>query len=373
LTTSGILIGSPAYLAPERAHGQPAGAPADLWGLGASLYMAVEGRPPFERPGALATLTAVVTDEPDRFRHAGPLELVISGLLRKDPDVRLGTADAEWMLHHVLEQHAAAARTGPGTGPAPASVPAAISGSERFEPDGDTESLPPVTAAPAPVVMIPPEPAAARVTRAARPPGKPAAPVPGRPPVRCRGPRRARGLWAVLISVLGIAAITAAISLAVSRTSDHPMAHQPSNASARSSVRASAPASAPSTPSSPAPAATGGGASAYYRITDSTGFSIGVPVGWQLQHAGHYVYIRDPANGGIFLLIDQSDQPKPDPLADWQQQAAARQGSYPGYHLTPRAVSSAATVRAVATERPLASCRAVSSASGESASSRFPA
>jgi hypothetical protein len=151
------------------------------------------------------------------------------------------------------------------------------------------------------------------------------------------------------------------------------MAHQPSNASARSSVRASAPASAPSTPSSPAPAATGGGASAYYRITDSTGFSIGVPVGWQLQHAGHYVYIRDPANGGIFLLIDQSDQPKPDPLADWQQQAAARQGSYPGYHLTPRAVSSAATVRAVATERPLASCRAVSSASGESASSRFPA
>jgi eukaryotic-like serine/threonine-protein kinase len=277
------------------------------------------------------------------------------------------------MLHHVLEQHAAAARTGPGTGPAPASVPAAISGSERFEPDGDTESLPPVTAAPAPVVMIPPEPAAARVTRAARPPGKPAAPVPGRPPVRCRGPRRARGLWAVLISVLGIAAITAAISLAVSRTSDHPMAHQPSNASARSSVRVSAPASAPSTPSSPAPAATGGGASAYYRITDSTGFSIGVPVGWQLQHAGHYVYIRDPANGGIFLLIDQSDQPKPDPLADWQQQAAARQGSYPGYHLTPRAVSSAATVRAVATERPLASCRAVSSASGESASSRFPA
>jgi hypothetical protein len=32
-------------------------------------------------------------------------------------------------------------------------------------------------------------------------------------------------------------------------------------------------------------------------------------VGWQIQHVGHYVYIRDPANGGIFLLIDQSDQP----------------------------------------------------------------
>jgi eukaryotic-like serine/threonine-protein kinase len=95
----------------------------------------------------------------------------------------------------------------------------------------------------------------------------------------------------------------------------------------------------PSATSGPArsPAASGGTASAvpsgYYRFTNSTGFSIGVPAGWQIQHAGHYLYIRDPANGGIFLLIDQSDQPNPDPLADWQQQAAARQSSYPGYHL----------------------------------------
>ena len=98
LTTSGILIGSPSYLAPERAHGQQAGPAADLWGLGASLYMAVEGRPPFDRPGVLASLTAVVTDEPDPFRNAGPLEPVISGLLRKDPGARLerrrGRADA---------------------------------------------------------------------------------------------------------------------------------------------------------------------------------------------------------------------------------------------------------------------------------------
>ena len=88
-----------------------------LWGLGASLYAAVEGRPPFQRPGALATLTAVVSDEPDPFRHAGPLEPVISGLLRKDPGARLDTADAEQMLQHVLEQEPAAARTAPMTGP----------------------------------------------------------------------------------------------------------------------------------------------------------------------------------------------------------------------------------------------------------------
>ena len=60
LTISGVLIGSPSYTAPERALGGRAGAAADLWVLGASLYAAVEGRPPFERNGAFASLTAVV-------------------------------------------------------------------------------------------------------------------------------------------------------------------------------------------------------------------------------------------------------------------------------------------------------------------------
>ena len=358
LTTSGILIGSPSYLAPERARGDRADAAADLWGLGASLYSAVEGKPPFERPGVLACLTAVVSEEPEPPLHAGPLEPVINGLLRKDPGTRLSAADAEQMLQDVLEQDTAAARnvpmTGPGTRPVLAFGPAADNArAPAFEPapsepEADTEPLPPVAAAPAPVVMIPPAPAAAGVPGAAGPPDRPAAPVrEGPPPVRRRRPRRARGLWAALIAVLGIAAITAAVTLAVSPTSGHPTARQPPKASARSSVRASAPASAPasasSTPpsatSAPAssPAASGGAASAvpsgYYRFTNSTGFSIGVPVGWQIQHVGHYVYIRDQADGGIFLLIDQSDQPKPNPLADWQQQAAARQSSYPGYHL----------------------------------------
>ena len=52
LTTSGVLIGSPAYMAPERARGEPATPAADLWSLGATLYTAVEGRPPFDREGA---------------------------------------------------------------------------------------------------------------------------------------------------------------------------------------------------------------------------------------------------------------------------------------------------------------------------------
>ena len=95
LTGAGVLVGSPAYIAPERARGGQAGPAGDLWGLGASLYAAVEGHPPFERNAPIATLTAVVIDEPDEAVNAGPLWPVISGLLRKEPDERLDAAETE--------------------------------------------------------------------------------------------------------------------------------------------------------------------------------------------------------------------------------------------------------------------------------------
>ena len=101
LTTVGVLIGSPSYIAPERARGGHSGAQGDLWGLGASLYTAVEGHPPFERANALASITAVVADELAPATHAGPLWPVLSGLLRKDPDQRLDAAETERLLRGV--------------------------------------------------------------------------------------------------------------------------------------------------------------------------------------------------------------------------------------------------------------------------------
>jgi serine/threonine protein kinase len=112
LTTAvDVLIGSPAYIAPERARGRQSGPPADLWGLGASLYAAVEGRGPFDRDGdALASLAAVVADEPPPATHAGPLLWpLISGLLRKDPDKRPGAAETEEMLRRAAAPAGAAA------------------------------------------------------------------------------------------------------------------------------------------------------------------------------------------------------------------------------------------------------------------------
>src|SRR6478752_3756997 len=69
LTISGVLLGSPSYLAPERARGGRAGAAADMWALGAALFAAVEGHPPFEREGVVAVLGCAVGDvQPVRGR-----------------------------------------------------------------------------------------------------------------------------------------------------------------------------------------------------------------------------------------------------------------------------------------------------------------
>ncbi|MGH3329554.1 MAG: serine/threonine-protein kinase, partial [Streptomycetales bacterium] len=101
LTASGMLLGAPAYIAPERARGRTIGSASDLWSLGATLYAAVEGRAPHERGAALPTLTAVVNDEPDPAELAGPLEAVLDGLLRKDPAERLGAREAVALLEAV--------------------------------------------------------------------------------------------------------------------------------------------------------------------------------------------------------------------------------------------------------------------------------
>ena len=67
VTTTGLLLGSPAYMSPERARGEPSTLASDLWSLGATLYAALDGRSPFERPGSLPTLNAVLHDPAPRL------------------------------------------------------------------------------------------------------------------------------------------------------------------------------------------------------------------------------------------------------------------------------------------------------------------
>jgi eukaryotic-like serine/threonine-protein kinase len=98
LTATGLMLGSPAYIAPEIASGGPVNPASDLWGLGATLFAAVEGRPPYDAGTAMATVAAVVQDEVPKTSCSGPLAEVISGLMVKDPARRLPLSQVRRLL-----------------------------------------------------------------------------------------------------------------------------------------------------------------------------------------------------------------------------------------------------------------------------------
>jgi Protein kinase domain/Domain of unknown function (DUF4352) len=98
------VFGSLPYVAPEQAGGGVAGAAADLWALGATLWFAVEGAAPFERGHPAATLAAILNDPPGHPARAGPLAPLLFALLDKDPSRRPPAA----AVHRQLEPLVAA-------------------------------------------------------------------------------------------------------------------------------------------------------------------------------------------------------------------------------------------------------------------------
>ncbi|MFC8100383.1 serine/threonine-protein kinase [Streptomyces sp. NPDC057363] len=113
ITSTGMLVGAPSYISPERARGHKPGPAADLWSLGGLLYAAVEGSPPYDKGSAIATLTAVMTENLEEPKNAGPLRDVIFGLLNKDPAQRLDDAGARAMLNKVIHAPDSADETEP--------------------------------------------------------------------------------------------------------------------------------------------------------------------------------------------------------------------------------------------------------------------
>jgi tRNA A-37 threonylcarbamoyl transferase component Bud32 len=110
LTTSGMIVGSPAFMAPERVAGKEALPASDLWSLGATLFFAVEGLLAFERPTTAATLHAIMHEVPYLTRTQGPLASAIMGLLVASPEGRISAGQA----HQLLAMAATAAPTPPG-------------------------------------------------------------------------------------------------------------------------------------------------------------------------------------------------------------------------------------------------------------------
>ncbi|MGW1057180.1 protein kinase domain-containing protein [Micromonospora rubida] len=136
VTRTGMVLGSPAYIAPERARDGTAGPEADLWSLGATLYAAVEGKSPYARPSAIGTLAALATEPMPPPKNAGPLKAVLTGLLRKDPAQRMDAVAAERLLRR------AAGRRAKGI--------SLLDGVRRPGPNGPREPRPAVVPAPRP-------------------------------------------------------------------------------------------------------------------------------------------------------------------------------------------------------------------------------
>ncbi|WP_264933117.1 WD40 repeat domain-containing serine/threonine protein kinase [Streptomyces sp. A012304] len=151
LTTTGAVMGSPHYMAPERARGGPADAGGDLWALGATLFTMVEGRPPFTGDSALGVLYRIISDPVPTPTAAGALAPAIDGLLRKNPVFRMSPEHAAELLRQAAGPPSPGARQetdepdrpaqdgqrdevegpaddGPGPGPARAQAPAGHGG-----------------------------------------------------------------------------------------------------------------------------------------------------------------------------------------------------------------------------------------------------
>jgi hypothetical protein len=294
VTTSGAITGSPAYMAPEQATNRGAVAASDLWSLGATLYFAVEGRPPFDKGAPLPTLTSIVQDPPRPWERAGALGVVIDGLLVKDPLARLSGAQLRRQLERVAATEPLAETASPG----------------------DTMVLPePVVVEEKPVAPAPPPPPAAP-------------PVTRRPPAAVAPRRPSSGVaWAVgLVGILVVALLAFALG---NRDSDSPSdtASDDTATTAAGGNRTATTARGTATPS--------GDRVAY---TDpQTGFTIAYPKGWSVRTDGTLTDFRDPATNA-YLRVDHVEPPGPSPEGAWfelEKSFAAENTDYERIRIEP--------------------------------------
>jgi serine/threonine protein kinase len=299
LTATGLIVGSPSYMAPEQAKGDLVGPATDLWALGALLYFATEAQPPFQGDSALATASAVVHGTPRPAQNPGALTVIVSRLLTKDPGNRATPSEIRAALNRAARPARARART-----PAPVDPSAVLSAP---------------AAAPAPR-----EPAA---PGGATPPG--GTPAVG-PSPRSGMPARSRLMLLVagaLVVLLGVAAVgaltrddgsddTASSSPPASDASEAP-ATTPSTAPPEPTTTSTAP-----TTSTTVPAAAPGVPAGWTAYQDPGGrFSIAYPAGWEVVPAGETrTDFRDPATGAK-LRVDWTDTPGADPAQAWRDLA----------------------------------------------------
>ncbi|GAA2100054.1 hypothetical protein GCM10009841_14410 [Microlunatus panaciterrae] len=209
LTTTGLVHGTPAYLSPEVARGEESSSKSDVFSLGATLYAAIEGAPPFGKDqNSMALLHKVASGDFEPPRRSGRLTPVLESMLSVDPADRPSMTEVASLLADVggvsaesggIEPTVAfpAAAAEPAAGEPPTATPTTVSpttrtpGAEAYPPAGEAAAVagartwPPATAA--------------------RPSSTPAADRPS-PPARRRTLTRA----AVVVGVLLVLTILAA-------------------------------------------------------------------------------------------------------------------------------------------------------------------
>ncbi|MEU9145748.1 serine/threonine-protein kinase [Streptomyces sp. NPDC048349] len=292
LSETGAFVGSPEYTSPERMQGEAAGPASDLWSLGVLLCAALTGESPFHRDSLGGVLHAVVYDEIRPPAQAGPLLPVIAGLLERDPERRMGAAEAERLL-------SAYATTG------------AVPLSDRV-----------------PVPDPPRRPARTRVLRAGR---------------------RTRLIAAALVAVAVAGGVGAAVLLA-----DGPAgrAHGGTpDAPATTAPATAAPATAAPATAAPAASASGAGAPGvsaavthppaagptpesappgYRTATDPQGFALVVPDGYQRTTDDQRVFYSSP-DGAVRIGIKVKPAAAEGPLGVMRRAHASGPDTNPGY------------------------------------------
>ncbi|MGP4112845.1 proprotein convertase P-domain-containing protein [Streptomyces sp. 4N509B] len=234
LTITGAVIGSVAYMAPERALGDKGQAPSDLFSLGVTLFEALEGLSPFARTSTAVTLHAVAYEDPPPLRRAGPLAPLITRLLTKDPAQRPSIAEALALLDAIpvsaLRAADAPGLAKPTAPPPPAQPPTPATPATPVTPATPPHALPTMAAMPTPTHAYPTAVAGVHTPPQAYPatpmphhpgyPGQPGHTYPTAPvPYPPGGPHRPSSnalVVKVLAGVLGLALVVIVVLVATS-------------------------------------------------------------------------------------------------------------------------------------------------------------